>query len=88
MLEIQVVGGLIQNQDISILGQGPGNKHALAFTPAEAVDGSAGQALSFSQAQCLMDPVPIDFCFKPSPIQMRCPGHEHGFLNGKTKRHV
>ena len=50
-----MIGGLIQQQDLRALGQGPGDMHALSLTTREPAPGTVAQMRSIHIGQCLLD---------------------------------
>lgn len=79
VLDVQVVGGFVQQEFTRLLGQGAGDLHALALAAGQGVPGLPGAVGESGARQCLAYGLLVPRC-RPGPGGA-VPGTERGCLS-------
>jgi hypothetical protein len=86
VVNVQMGGGLIQEQHAWLLRQCPGDDNALSLASAELADQSGGEVFDTGLCHRLPHQIAIELALVPYPAQVRCTPYEHGLPYRKGSR--
>ena len=84
-MDVQVGGGLVQEQDARLLGQRPGHKHPLALSARERGERPVGESFRLGQPHGLQGDAPVGGPLHLKAAHLGIAAHEHYLQAGKTE---
>ena len=85
VVDVEIGGGLVEQQHLGPLGQGPGHRHPLFFAAGQAGDRPVGQFLDAGGGERLVDQGQVGRGGRAEAVQVRVQSHLHHLAHGVTE---